>query len=76
MYLPFFLTDNFIRVTSKRLLQADLQHRTLEVMAGLPPSMQARVHERFLDAPRSFGENSEEAGAIYSVFVTVTHVDP
>jgi len=72
VYLPFFATDNF--VTSKRL-EAVLQHRTLEVMASLPAAMQARVHERFLDAPRSFGENGEEAGAIYCVFVTVTHVD-
>jgi hypothetical protein len=73
VYLPFFVTDDFI--TSKRL-EAALQHRTLQVMAGLPPAMLARVHERFLDAPRSFGENGEEAGAIYCVFVTVMHVDP
>ena len=73
IYLPSFVTDNFI--TSQRL-EAAMQHRTLQVMACLPPALQPRVHERFLDAPRSFGENGEEAGAIYCVFVTVTHVDP
>jgi len=73
LQVPFFVTDNFI---TSQCLEAALQHRTHEVMAGLPPAMQARVHERFLDAPRSFGENCEEAGAIYSVFVAVTHVDP
>ena len=34
------------------------------------------MHERFLDAPRACGENGEEAGAMYCVFVTVTHVYP
>ena len=73
VYLPCFVTDNFI--TSQRLEHA-MQHRTLQVIAGLPPALQARFHERFLDAPRSFGENSEEDNAIYCVFFTVTHVDP
>jgi len=45
-------------------------------MGGLPAAMQARLHECFLDAPLSFGENGEEASAIYCVCVTVTHVDP
>jgi len=40
---PFFVTDNFI--TSKRL-EAALQHQALQVMAGLPPALQPRVHER------------------------------
>jgi len=72
VYLPCFVTDNFI--TSQRL-EAALQHCTLDVMVGLLPGVQARVHERFLDAPRSFGDNSEEDDAIYCEFVTVTHVD-
>jgi len=71
VYLPYFVTDNFI---TSQCLEAALQHHTLQVMAGLPPALQPRVHERFLDAPRSFGENGEEAGAIYCVFVTATHV--
>jgi len=53
-----------------------MQHRTLQVMAGVPPALQARLHERFLDAPGSFGENGEEDNAISCVFSTVTHVDP
>ena len=73
VYLSFFVTDNLI--TSKRLETA-LQYRTLEVMAGLPPTTQVQVHERFLDAPPSLGEIGEETSAIYSVLVTVTHVDP
>jgi len=52
-----------------------MQHRTLQVMAGLPRGLQARAHERFLDAPRSFGGKSEKDSVIYCVFVTVTHVD-
>ena len=45
-------------------------------MAGVPPALQARLHERFLDDPRSFGENGEEDNAICCLFFTVTHVDP
>jgi len=61
------VADNFI--TSQQL-EASMQHCTL-----LPRGLQARAHERFLDAPRSFGEKSEEDSVIYCVFVTVTHVD-
>jgi len=57
-------------------LEAALQYNTLQVLAGLPPTLQPRVHERFLDDPPSFDENREEAGAIYYVFVTATHVNP
>jgi len=72
VYMPCFVTGNFI--TSQRL-EAAKQHRTLQVMAGLPPALQARLHERFLDAPRSFGDNGEEDDAIYCVLFTVTRVD-
>jgi len=73
VYLPYFVTDNLF--TSHRVEHA-LQHHALQVIAGLPPALQPQVHERFLDAPRSFGENGEVPGAIYCVFVTATHVDP
>jgi len=74
VYLPFFLTDNFI--TSQRL-EAALQVHALEVMAGLPHALHVRVLERFHDpGPNHYGDNGEEAGAIYGVFVTVTHWEP
>ena len=72
VYLPCFVTDNFI--TSQRL-EAVIQHRTLQVMAGLPPALQARLHERFLDAPHSCADKGEEDDAVYCVFSTVTHVN-
>ena len=72
VYRPCFVTDNFI--TSQRL-EAVIQHRTLQVMAGLPPALQARLHERFLDAPHSCADKGEEDDAVYCVFSTVTHVN-
>jgi len=74
VYFPYFITENF--VTSQRL-EAAPQHHTLQVMVGLPPAVQTCVQERFLGPPpSSYGDNGEEAGAIYCVFVTVTHWDP
>jgi len=74
VYLPYFITDNF--VTSHRL-EAVLQHHALQVMACLPPALQSRAYERFLDpAPDSYGYNGEQADAVYCVFGTATHCEP
>ena len=74
VYLPWFITDNF--VTSQRL-EAALQVHALDVTSHLPHSLFVRVLERFQDpGPDHYGENGEEAGAMYCVFMTVTHWDP
>jgi len=70
VYLPYFVTDNF--ETSQRL-ELVLQHRTLQQVAGLDPAMQARVATCMLGNGDFNGENGEFDGAIYVVFVTVTH---
>jgi len=69
-----FITDNF--VTSQRL-EAGLQVHALDVMSHLPHSLFVRALERFHDpGPDHYGENGEEASAIYCIFMTVTHWDP
>ena len=74
VYLSLFITNNF--VTSQRL-EAALQVHALDVMSHLPHSLFVRVLERFQDpGPDNYGENGEEAGAIYCDFMTVTHCDP
>ena len=74
VYLPWFITNNF--VTSQRL-EAALQVHALDIMSHLPHSLFVRVLERFQDpGPDHYGENGKEAGAMYCVFMTVTHWDP
>jgi len=74
VYLPCFITDNF--VTSQRL-EAELLVHALDVMSNLPHSLFVRVLERFHNPnPDHYDDNGEEDGAIYCVFMTVTHWHP
>jgi len=69
----------FLAQEKERKIQQVSYIHTLAIIFLQPESTRRQfswVHERFLDAPRLFGENREEAGAIYCVFVTATHVDP
>jgi len=44
-------------------------------MAGLLPALQARLHVRFIDVPRSLGDKGEEDDVMYCVFFTVVYVN-